>query len=197
MSPSVHLPANPIGDGDPPPRAFAQGTGVLLQTVGVIFFLSTCLVCSLSGLWDPPRSPSEVLPDAQTFVADDQQTRLRDLIEHPGKTGVMLTVMGTTIGGLAMAVFGLGLQSEQPRAAWGALTATVSLTLVLIVASIGLWVGHASMLTRFWHLLLVMVTLVLVGFCVGALKQVLANPPPHEFNVMPGEEEDGGMRDER
>ena len=196
MSPSIQPLANSRGGSDAPPRAFAQGTGVLLQTVGVILFLSSCCVCSLTGLWDPARSPSEVLPHGQTFVADDQQTRLRDLIEHPGKTGFMLTVMGTTIGGLAMAVFGLGLQSEKPRAAWGALTTTVCLTLVLIVAGIGLWVGHASIVVSLWHFLLVIVTLVLVGFCVGAMKQVLANPPPHEFNVLP-EEEGSKMRDQR
>lgn len=180
MSSPDRTPVRPLPEQQTPlPRAFAQGTGVMLQSVGVLFFVSTCCVCSLSGLWDPALAPAEVLPLLHELDTQ-QQTRIADMIQQPAKTGVMLTVMGTTVGGLAMAVFGLGLQSEKPRAACAAMITTLLLLLLLLIAGVGLWTGAASMAARLWHLVLFMLTLVMTGFCAAALKQVIANPPPAE-----------------
>ena len=108
-------PSNPTPDQEtevtPSPRAFAQGVGLVLQTVGFILFMSSCCICSVAGLWDPTLTRGQVveqLEQAKTIGID-----ITTLFNEPAKAGLMLTVMFATIVGLALAVFGLGLQSEK------------------------------------------------------------------------------------
>ncbi len=182
-SPTEAPPHPPLPQEPQPPRAFAQGVGVLLQTVGMVLFLSTCCVCSVAGAWDPTMDRAEVLNLIQT----DQPVgvTLLGLLDQPGRAGVMLTVMFTTVGGLAMAGFGLGLQAQKPKSGWGAFVTNVLMLSVLIVAGVGLWVGQASWVARVWHALLTVLVAVLTGFAWVALKQMIANPPPADIEVLP------------
>ena len=177
----------------PPPRAFAQGTGVLLQVVGVALFLLSGCLCATSGLWDPILSRGQVitrLEQGQTLGAHPL-----DLAHHPGATGVMLTVMCATVGGVAMAGFGLGLQSDQPRAAWGATITEAILFVILIIAGGDLWLGDAPAGIRVWHAVLTVAVAALLGFTVAALKQVRAHPPPPGPNTLPKDFEIPSMYD--
>jgi len=166
----------------PTARAFAQGTGVLLQTVGMILFLSTCCVCSLAGLWDPTLSRPAVLQ--QLDSGEPIGLSFLSLFAQPAKAGVMLMAMFMTVGGLAMAVFGLGLQSEKPRSAWGAMATVILMMIVLCLSGVGLWVDHASWSARSWHGILTVVVLVVFGFTWAALRQMIACPPAPDNDVL-------------
>ena len=166
---------NPGGQ-TPPPRAFAQGTGVVLQTVGMVMFLSTCCVCSFAGMWDPPMSRAQVIEQLQ----QDRPlgVTLNNLWDQPAKAGMMLMVMFMTIGGLAMAGFGLGMQSERPRSAPAAMATNLLMLAVLTLAGIGIWADTATWRVRLWHGLLTGVIIVVTGFTWAAWKEIRKNPPP-------------------
>ncbi len=166
-----------------PPRAFAQGTGVLLQTVGVILFLSTCCVYPLAGMWEPLLSRPQILQHLQDSRSIG--VTVQSLPQHPFRTGVMLMVMCMTVGGLAMAGFGLGLQAEKPRSAWAALVTMFLVTVVLMVAGVGIWSGQGSLWIRLWHTVLTVITVLLTGFTWIALKQMRTEPPPPNADVLP------------
>lgn len=173
-------PAEPTA----PPRAFAQGTGVLLQAFGVIFLLSTCCVCSLSFLWDPQQSPT-LVENSPTLDQTRQASNLSVLMEEPGRLGVMLTIMSTSVAGLALAGFGLGLQAERMRAAWGAAASTIIWLIILVAAGAALWSGESSINAKIWHGLLTLLAVLLSGFAIAALRQVVANPPPADVDILP------------
>ena len=165
------------------PRAFAQGTGVVLQTVGMILFLSTCCVCSLTSLWDPGASRGETVENFRR--GGPGLVTLRTLPQTPAQTGYMLLVMFTTVGGLALASFGLGLQAERRRSAWGALATTGVMLASLLAGGVALWAGGAPWAVRAWHAGLLLVVAALAGFCAAALRQVMADPPPPDVDVVP------------
>src|SRR5687767_7304350 len=160
------LPPEPLA---PPPRAFAQGTGVVLQTVGVLLFLSNCCVCSLTGIWDPVQSRSEtyeILHSGKTVGVT-----FRSLFETPARAGYMATVMFGTVGGLGLAVLGLGLQSEHRRAAAGAFAAAAALSAIMLAAAVGLWFGGGSVGAKLWNLALLALVLTATGFAYVAWQQ--------------------------
>ena len=172
---------------DSPPRAFSQGVGILLQTVGALMFMSTCCICGTSGLWDPARSPHEAMDRA----AQDLQTPhivsplgFDDMLAEPGKAGLMLLVMTMTAGGLALAGFGLGLQAQRRRAAGAALLATTISFLVLLPAGVGLWAGESGVGSRVLHMIIQLIMFLLVGFCFAAWREMKRTPPPEDVDVI-------------
>lgn len=165
------------------PRAFAQGTGVLLQMVGMTLFLSSCCICSVSGYWDPPmgRHETQEKLNSKQIEPSSQMKPFADL----ATTGLTLTVVFTTLGGLALAVFGLGLQSDKPRAGWAATISAALWLLVLLVAGVCLWSGGAGFVPKVWNIALTFVAVILLGFSIVALRQVLAHPPPPGMEILP------------
>ena len=99
------------------PRAFAQGTGILFQIVGVVLFLVTGCACCMSGMWDPVVSRGEVYHRIEQGHV--QQHAIREMISQPARAGVMIMVLGSNVAGVALTAFGLGLQSDQHRAVGG------------------------------------------------------------------------------
>lgn len=184
MNPSDHpSPEAPADEQQAPsPRAFAQGVGLILQTTGALLVMSQCCICSSSFLWDPQRTPDLI---DTTAPKPDALTRLGELAANPGKAGLMLTVMGATVGGLGMMGFGLGLQSDRRRSAVGAFWTCLLFTLVMLIAGAGLWIGESSTSARGWQALLMLLGVVLTGFCITAWRQVRANPPPDDIDVIP------------
>ena len=175
---------NPAPEVEPAPRAFAQGTGVVLQTVGVILFLITCCVCSLSFVWDPARAPWEALtPEA--MQTSERPTRLGEALAHPGRAGLMLTIATMSVGGLALAAFGLGLQTDRGLAAWGAAITAAAMLALLVIAGTGLWIGAAPIGVRIGHGVLTLLVIALNGFAFAALRQVRSDPPPANIDVVP------------
>ena len=173
------------GERDAPqPRAFAHGVGLVLQTVGVVLFLSSCCICASARMWERPPTQSEVIDQlaADPTLADRS---LRDWLDDPTRTSVMLTVMFSTVGGLAMAGFGLGLQAERRRAPAGAVVVTAGLLTVLLVAAPGLWTDAAGWGIRLWHALACIVVAVLLVMSAAAWRQFRVNPPPTDVDIVP------------
>ena len=169
----------------PPPRAFAQGTGIVLQMVGGLMFMSSCCVCASAFIWSPQWSPHEAEQAMDNHGIE--ATPWRHLRADPTKLGMMLTVISTTVGGLSLMVFGLGLQSDKPRSAVAAMVTNILLLLALIVAGVSFWFGNMPILALLWHGILTAVVLVLLGFTFYAWRQVVAHPPPGGLNVVPGD----------
>jgi hypothetical protein len=166
----------------PPPRAFAQGTGLLLQTIGALLLMTNCCVCSTAFMWDPQRPPAA----AQENLADeDALSKLRNMINEPGRTGLMLTIVGSTVCGLGMMGFGLGLQSDRRRSAAGALVTCVLFMLIMIAAGVGLWTGEATFTARVWQAILAALGVMTTGFTFAAWREVRANPPPTGVDIIP------------
>lgn len=166
----------------PSPRAMTRGTGLLLQTMGFVLFVSTCCVCALAGWRDPVLSREVVLEQQREGTAFDWS--LADLASQPDRAGMMLLAMFMTVGGLAFLVFGLGMQSEKRGSATGAALTTALVILILIVSGIGLWVGGATWTALAWHALLTLVVLAVTPLVVASWRQMANNPPdPDLYNV--------------
>lgn len=175
-------PGPPVAPASPPPRAFAQGTGVLFQVVGFAMFVSTCCVCSAAGRWEAPSRGAtiEKLKQDEPLVIT-----LRRMFDEPGAAGLMLTVSFATVGGLAMMVFGLGLQSDKPNAAYAAVATCALLTMMLLGAAACLWIGESGWVSRLWNHALAAVTMTLLGFAIAALRQIRRDPPPPGMDILP------------
>lgn len=174
---------SPAKPGDAPPRAFAQGTGILLQTVGVLMFLSSCCVFSLTGIWSPVQADPQTIESIRTNTTPEPG--LRGKLREPAAAGYMITALATSAGGLALAVFGLGLQADRRRAATGAVVASIAVTLLLLIAGALLWTGNAGVVPKAWNLALLAIAGLLVAFTVTALRNVRANPPPPNIDIVP------------
>jgi len=179
LAPPEHEPASQA------PRAFAQGTGLVLQSVGLVLFLSTCCVCGFAGQWDPVPSHGQILEGYRH--APPQSWSLGNLAEHPSRAGMMLMAMFMTIGGLAMLVFGLGMQSLKRGAALGALVTVTASLVIVAVAGVGLWVGGGAWVARAWHAVVLLVTIGLLPLTAVAWKQMRSNPPPADLYVLPAD----------
>lgn len=159
------------------PRRFAQGTGLVLQTFGGLLFLSTCLICFTAFEWDPIQGRS-----VQTA---EPISRLESIVHDPARFGFLLMVVTSSVGGLALMVFGLGLQSEKRRAGWAALIANVLQLFLLLSATVLMWTGSASILACLWSALLTVITAILLLFTIAALRQFIAHPPPDTLHTVP------------
>jgi len=172
------------GQPPPPPRAFAQGTGVMLQTVGMVLFLSSCLICSLSSWWHPMQDRGEVIEQVRTGQTTGGNF-LRDIRDRPVEAGYAMTVIFSTVGGLGLAVFGLGLQAERRRAGIAAMVTATILMVILILAGALLWRGGAGWPARILHGVLTTTVAIVTMFTWYAMRQVLADPPPVDIDVVP------------
>jgi hypothetical protein len=153
--------------------------GVVLQAVGMMMFLATCCICSTSFLWNPILSPSEAIELTQS-----SQSKMSTPGDS-GRTGVMLTVVTMTMGGLALATFGLGLQSDRREAALWAVITNVAMTLLFIAAGVALWMGDSTWSVRIGHGAVLLISLILLGFTIAALREVRAAPPPADIDIIP------------
>lgn len=183
--PDAPAPPPPPGSpATPPPRAFAQGTGVLLQTVGMILFFCSCCICALTPTWDERiTSPMEI----EQAIRDNRPGvhSIRAALSSPARAGYVFTVTCSTLGGLALAGFGLGLQADRGRSALGAVATAVGVESVLLLSGVGLWVGSAPIPATLLNLLMLLVYAILLAFCVAAYRQVKATPPPADIDIVP------------
>jgi hypothetical protein len=147
----------------------------MLQVVGILMMMSSCCVCT----W-PMVIPAQFDKDVQTPVPN-----LTEMFKQSDKAGFAITVLSTIIGGLAMAVFGLGLQADKPRAAWAAVIVSGLLLLCLLGGGLAIWMGNGSWPTRLWNLVLILIAIISVGFCIKSLQQILRDPPPADMDILP------------
>lgn len=168
-----------------PPRAFAQGLGVVLQAVGGLLFLVNCCVCSLSGLWNPNLTPEQAWHIRATTpeAIDDPAVFLRD----PARLSVTVVVLVGTVGGLALATLGLGMQTDRAPAATAAAALATGLAVLFAGATWGLWRGDVPWFFRLWHAGGLLALLVLTPMTWAAWRQVRRHPPPPpDSSVPPG-----------
>lgn len=176
-------PINP-DEKKSPPRAFAQGTGWLLQTVGMILFFSSCLLCAFTPMWDKPLdSPIEI--DRTIRENPPVGYSIRGSLSSPAKAGYTFTVATSTLGGLALAVLGLGLQADRRRSALGAVIAASTVEAILLVCNIALWIGGAPFGAILLNFFLLAVYGILLAFTLAAHRQVRASPPPEDIDIIP------------
>jgi len=169
----------------PSPRAMTRGTGLLLQTMGFVLFVSTCCICALAGRWDPVLSREVVLEQQRDGTAFDWS--LADLASQPDRAGMMLLAMFMTVGGLAFLVFGLGMQSEKRGSATGAALTTALAILILVVSGTGLWIGGATWAALAWHAVLTVVVLAVAPLVVASWRQMANNPPDPDLYDVPAD----------
>ena len=166
----------------PPPRAFAQGTGLLLQFVGFALFLSSCCICASTGLWEPVADTGEITQALRT--QDNVVVSFSSMFENPKLLGYTLTAFFTTAGGLALASFGLGMQTDRKWASTGASISSVTVTLILLGAGVALWMGEGGWVYRAWHFVLLLVMLLASAFSIAAWREVRRQPPPGDVDVV-------------
>lgn len=174
-------PPEPLGR--PPPRAFAQGAGVVMQTLGAILFFSSCCICISTAAWDPLTPREQVLSDMAR--GDHPGVGLSTLLERPAAAGYMITAVTATVGGLAICVLGLGLQADRGRAALAQLLATAAVTLLLALAAVALWRGAAPIMVKLWNHGLLVLMAGLTAMAWIAHRQVRAAPPPPDIDLVP------------
>lgn len=192
LPPLDRSPSTPVEATLPPlPRAFTRGVGMLLQSAGMLMFLSCCLLCTLSSQW----GFDEVLTRGQVdqWIAQQQQSSqpaepyFQHMLRNPAKTGSMLLMMFSTVGGLALAVFGMGMHSDKRGATAGALSTACVLLVILVLAGVGLWTGQAPWLLRLWHAALTLVVLLACVLCYASLQEVRRDPPPAGMETLPAD----------
>ncbi len=155
------------------PRAFSQGTGYVLQIVGLILMLSGCCVCSLLG-WYQDESDVPINSPADYFAQPNLPLAL-----------AALNLFASFAGGIGLLGAGIGLQGDRPNS-----------------GRIAMWITGLLALT-WWatavaHLLLTksipgtITAVVLAAGCTflfllaGNSARVLReNPPPEDLHAVP------------
>ncbi len=171
---------------EPNPRAFAIGTGVVFQTVGVCLALAACILWALSQKWIAPTDA----PAANWW--EFFSTRFVPAVWTIG-------ILTSFVYGLALAATGIGLQGERPgsaRLAVGvnaaAAAAFAAMAILLVVRE-----GRFTLLVLPVFMALIGVgLLVLSTGCVSTFRQF---PPPPDLNRATPEmlEEHRRKREER
>lgn len=102
----------------PSPRAFCHGTGFVYQGIGMLLALGACCWWSFSGrIHDETTSPiAEQVTTQPSFVKSPA---------HWAMGGVTLSF----IGGLAIAVLGIGMQNDRPASVIWARRTTLTLAI--------------------------------------------------------------------
>jgi hypothetical protein len=168
------------------PRAFAIGTGAVLQTVGTLLALGGCCLWSTSNYFLRP--------------ADVPAARWSDfLFANPIAAAWTIGMLTSFVGGIGLIAAGVGLQGE--RASSGRIALFVSGTMTLIFVGVALWlvIAHAAYLTAITPLALAVICgflFALSGHSAAILKRF---PPPEDLSRATPEilEEHRRRREER
>jgi hypothetical protein len=157
-----------------PPRAFTQGVGTVFQFVGVTMFLAFFSVCCLSGLLSRESATHTDLTTVGWGSYSAQRAISISLI-----VGIVLS--------MAVAGLGLGMQAERRASA----------TMAVVVAAFGslFWLIHAIFFATVMHSIVLtllafifaVVFTILFGLAIVGWRQMLASPPPAEFELLPAD----------
>ncbi len=149
------------------PRAFVQASGVVFQVAGLVLLLGGCCIGSFSGL----------IQGRQATAAADMMTWLR---ESP--TGQVLATFGIVISGvagLALMVFGLGLQHARRRSGLGALVTTAVLAVTwwsLAVLQFVMSFSIAAMIVQLLLAVAATILFLLAGAAHRSLRMIPREP---------------------
>jgi hypothetical protein len=180
------IPGPPIPHERPfssPPRAFTQGVGTLFQFVGVSLFLVMMSVCCLSSLL------------SKDYAARPDRTRVGwhlpgDKPDAPSYSYARAMTLSVTLGvfyGMGLAGVGLGLQAQRRAAPW--------LGVVLSGLGTAFWIVQAVFAIRpLGSVVLTILAIALAALfgglfvlAVGALREMLASPPPVGNEILPAD----------
>ena len=164
----------------PPPRAFSQGVGTLFQTVGATLFLAFTFFCCGSALTSKEWATR---PDRERVGWRSASGR----VVYSERDWAIATVSGGVLAGLGLAGVGLGLQADKRRAGVAGVPLTAVATLFWIVQAA--FAAHALGSLFFTAIcsLLAVLSGILVAFAVGALRELVRNPPAAGYDVLPAE----------
>ena len=170
-------PANPA---DPPPRAFTQGVGTLFQFFGVTLFLVSMFVCCGSSLI------SKSVAERRDLMAVGWSLPLPGGPHlYSAQRAITVSLLVAVFCGIALAGLGLGLQAQGRRAPAGAVAVTAFATAFWVthaaffaaaLGSAGFAVGAGVLATAF---------AVLLGFALGAWREMRRDPPPPGHEILP------------
>ncbi len=153
------------------PRAFAQATGFVFQIVGMILLCGGCCVGPIIGWFQGEQAAAP--PDVAAWLRDSPPQQLL----------VTACIVANGVGGLALAVFGMGLQQEQPSSGTGALVSAGALATVYVGSAVAAIVLGLSLPRIAVHVLLAAGTLVLMLMAGGARRTMQLHPPPPDEPV--------------
>jgi signal transduction histidine kinase len=158
----------------PPPRAFTQGVGTVFQWFGVLLFLAMMFVCCSSSLLSK-----------DTATHSDWRT-----IGWGNYSAQFATTLTVTLGvffGIGLAGVGLGLQAQNPRTPWLAIVLTLIGALFWIVQTIFFASTVRSVVLTGSCAILALVFIALFALAVTATREMLRDPPPAGFEVLPAD----------
>ena len=153
------------------PRAFAVGTGLCCQAVGLVFLLGSCCVWSLSAnVVEPSPEPAE--------------RRTDDLVGDRLPAAVLMIGLAVTlVGGMALVAVGTGLQGERPSSGILAMVVTGLMTGVYAASAVLLIVHTGSVMKALAPVLPALATSILfllAGYSASVLRRF---PPPPDQSV--------------
>src|SRR5690606_37269051 len=155
------------------PRGFVRASGIVFQAAGGILLLSGCCIGSLSGLL---LRAQDILPlTAREWFLDSP----------PGQVLTALNVVFSAGAGLALLVFGLGLQHERRGSATGALITAATLALLWWLTLLAAIIWAPSVVRILVALLLVLLATALFLLAGAARRENRLHPPPPDEPVIP------------
>jgi hypothetical protein len=166
-----------------PPRAFTQGVGTLFQFVGVSLFLVMMSVCCLSSLL------------SKDYASNPQRTRVGwhvpgDKPDAPTYSYARAMTLSVTLGvffGMGLAGVGLGLQAQRRAAPWLGVALSGFGTAFWIVQTVFAIRPLGSVMLALLAIALAALFVVLFLMAVGALREMLASPPPVGHEILPAD----------
>jgi FtsH-binding integral membrane protein len=174
---SQPAPTDPAHSPDQPsdenPRAFSQGTGYVLQIVGLILTFGGCCVCSLLG-WYQDETDVPINSPADYFAQPNLSLAL-----------AALNLFASFAGGLGLLGAGIGLQGDRPRSGKIAMAVTATLALIFAAtAAVHLFITHslAPAITAAVFAAAMTLLFLLAGNSARVLRE---NPAPEDANAVP------------
>lgn len=172
-----NLPADhPSPQGSPPgPRAFAQAVGMILQAVGAtVLFVTCCLCCGVAffegPIWQDQPSAQSVTP------LDPAGARTAG---QPPQSGLAVLLTTSSVGGLCLVGFGVGMQADRGRLpAVGAALTTTFMTLAYALAAFRLSQQGAPKGFLLLALAALIGVAILALLALPSMVQVLRHPSP-------------------
>lgn len=167
-------PKADTGDARGDPHAFAQASGFIFQVVGWMLVFGGCCIGPLAGwlLGEAGEAPDTV----GEWIARSPRSHLV----------VTADVVMSGVGGLALAVFGFGLQNTRPASGVGAIVTTGVMAAVWWSALIAAFFVDGALsrwlLIAFQVVLAVGATLLFI-MAVLAYEVLRRHPPPPEEPV--------------
>ena len=158
-----------------------QGVGTIFQFTGVIFFVASMFVCCSSSLLSKETATHTKLSDVGWF-ADAQ-----GLPAYSAQRAATVSLMSAIFFGMALAGIGLGLQAQN----------RIAPILAVIVSGLAtiFWITHAIFFATVLRsiLLTTLCGALAIGFfllavlAIGALREMLRNPPPRGHEILPAD----------